>query len=137
MFSGRSLPKADSTTLNAAAGEPETDEHAGREIEHQRRGGVGHHGEPDGVQDGADPQHADHAEPVRQHAGERLAKSPYDVLNRDREAEHVAAPVVGLRLRCQKEAERRARPEADHGDKRIRTARSRRACASRSPWRGR
>ena len=44
--------------------------------------------------------------------GERLADAPEQILQREREGEDVAAPVIGVRQRREEEAERRARPEA-------------------------
>ena len=65
--------------------------------------------------------------PVRSHTGSRRGRSPgpgrndrrrrrrtvgrapQQILQRQREREHVAAPVIGIRQRCQKKAERRPR----------------------------
>ena len=99
-----------------AAGEAEADEDAGRNAEKKRRVGVGHQREPDGIENPAAAEHPHGAEAIGQHAGKRLARAPQDVLDREREAEHIAIPAVRLRLRRQEQAERRARPEAEHGD---------------------
>ena len=46
----------------------------------------------------------------------RLADAPQQVLQRQREGEHVAAPMIGVRKRGQEKAERRARPKRDERD---------------------
>ena len=54
----------------------------------------------------ASAQYADSAEPVGNDAGQRLTDAPEEILQRQREREHVAAPMVGKRHRGEKEAER-------------------------------
>ena len=53
---------------------------------------------------------------VRQDARRGLAEPPKDVLCREGQPEHIAAPPVRLRLRCEKEPKARARAKADYRD---------------------
>ena len=94
-----------------AAGKAEADQHAGRSIEQRRAGGMRHQRQTERVQQRAGAQHPHGAEAVGDDAAERLADAPQQVLQREREGEDVAAPVIGARQRREKEAERRARPE--------------------------
>ena len=89
---GSSLLNADSTRLNERAGQPEADQDAGAEIERQRRRGIAHQQQTAGIEQRADDHHAQNAEAVGDRACDRLAQSPQQVLQRQREAEHVAAP---------------------------------------------
>jgi len=116
------LPNAASTTEKdehdgeGTAGQTEADEDAGGEVEHPGRRRVRHQDQADRVKRAAGAQYAHGAVAVGDCAGKRLADAPEDVLNRERQAEHVAAPVVGLRHRREKEPKRGARPKADHGN---------------------
>ena len=56
------------------------------------------------------------AEPVGDRAGKRLAHSPQQILDRQRETEHVAAPGKFAAHRLHEKAEGRARPECQHAD---------------------
>ena len=114
--SGTSLPNAESTRLNEQPGEPEADQDAGRKIERQRVGGVGHDGEAEPIHDGAGAQHPHGAEAVRDRARERLPHAPQQVLDGERHREHVPAPAIGERQRGEELAGRRARPEREHAD---------------------
>jgi hypothetical protein len=75
-----------------AAGEAEADEHAGSEVEHFRRCGVGHQGEPGSAEHRAYAQHFDGAEAVGNRARERLADAPQQHLQRERKGVDVPAP---------------------------------------------
>ena len=86
--------------------------HAGAEVEHPGRGRIGHQDKADGIEHAAGAQHAHRAVAIGNRAGERLTDAPQDVLYRQRQPEHVAIPAVGLGHRREKEAERRARTEA-------------------------
>ena len=98
------------------AGEAETDESAGRCVEQRRARRVRHQGEAGGEHQGAGTEHPHGAVAVGDDAGERLADAPQQILQREREGENVAAPVIGVRHRRQKEAQCRARPERHHRD---------------------
>ena len=108
----------------ARAGEAEADQHAGREMQHARRRGIGHQREPGRVDHAADRKREQRAVAVRDRAGERQCRAPQQVLDRDREREHVAAPAEFLRChRLRGEAEHRARPESEDRRSGSRTAR--------------
>ncbi len=102
--------------VERAAGDADTDQHAGGEIEHPGRRGVRHHEQAEGVEQRADDDDAGGAETIGESAGERLRRAGNQGLHGGREREHLAAPTVRVGERREKEAERRARPEADHGD---------------------
>ena len=72
-----------------------------------------HQDEAEGVHERAGAQHPDRAEAVGDHAGERLSYAPQQILHRERESEHVAAPVIGGGQRREEKAKRRARAECD------------------------
>ena len=78
--------------IERTAGQPEADQDAGTDIKRQRRRRVAHHQETGGVKHGADTHHAQNTKPVGDRAGKRLAQSPQQVLNGERETEDVAAP---------------------------------------------
>ncbi len=99
-----------------AAREAEADEHAGGEIEHAGRARLRHQREPERIENGAAAQHTQRAEAVGEGARERLADAPEQILKRDGEPEYAAIPAVDLRHRREEQAERRAWPEAQHGD---------------------
>ena len=99
-----------------ATGKAETDQHAGRQVQFQRRAGVGHPDDAGDVEQQPADQHPDRAEAVGERARERLAGAPQQHLDRQRQREHVAAPAVGGAHRPEEEAERRARPEGDEAD---------------------
>src|SRR5215831_2218563 len=113
---GQELAERGEHDGEGTAGQAEADEDAGGEVEHPRRRRVRHQDQANGVKSAAGPQHAHGAVAVGDGAGKRLAEAPEDVLDRQREAEHVAAPIIGLRHRREKEAKRGARAKADHGD---------------------
>ena len=97
--------------VERTAGETKTDQDAGAEIERQRRRGIAHQQQAAGIEQRADDHHAQDAEPVGDRARDRLAQSPQQVLQRQREAEDVAAPGEFPAHRLDEEAEARARPE--------------------------
>ena len=109
---GRSLPKAPSTTENEQPARPKpTNTPAPRSsipgvVEYAIRI------ESDGIEHAAGAQHAHGAVAIGNRAGERLTHTPQDVLYGQRQPEHVAIPTVVLGHRREKEAERRARTEA-------------------------
>src|SRR5262249_15046602 len=102
--------------VERAAGETETDQDAGGQMQHAGRGGVGHEYEADRIDDGTRPQHPDGAEAIRHPAGKRLTDAPQQVLDGDSEREYVATPVPRHRQRREELADRRARPEAQQGN---------------------
>src|SRR5205085_11775205 len=73
-----------------------------------------HHGEADRVESPACAQHSRNAKTIGNHAGDRLADSPQDILDRKRQAEDLAPPTVGLRLRGKEKTEHGAWTETDH-----------------------
>ena len=81
------------------------DQHAGRQHEEPRRGGVGHQREPARVQEPAAEHHARRAEAVGDHAGERLREAPDQILHGDRQREGLASPAHFGRDRLQEEPE--------------------------------
>ena len=97
--------------IERTAGQSEADQDAGADIERQRRRGVAHHEQTAGVQNCADTHHAQDAEPVGDRAGNRLAQSPQQILNGEREAEHVAAPGKLPAHRLNEKAEARSGPK--------------------------
>ena len=99
----------------------QADQHAGRQMQHLRRRRARGEIEPERIQDDADAKHPRRAVFVGDRAGERLAETPQQVLQRERQREHVAAPPVRLRQRRQEEAKRRARPERQDRDRASRT----------------
>ncbi len=110
---GTSLPNAASTTGNEQPDSPKPMSTPAdiSSISGARR--IGHERETGGIKHRTCAQHFHRAVAVGDHAGERLANAPQQVLDRDRERENVAAPVIGARQRRQEEAERRARSECD------------------------
>jgi hypothetical protein len=93
-------------------------QHAGREREHQRRGGKRHARQARRVEERAGDQHPEGAEAVGGHAGEDAEHAPGQVLDGDGEGEGLAGPALRLRDRLQPQAE--AVPDAhrqghDHG----------------------
>ena len=102
--------------VERTAREPEADQDAARQIEHGRGRRLRHHEQAGSVEQCAGDDHANHAEAVRERAGERLRGAVQQRLHRDRERKHLASPAVRIRHRRQEQAERRARPETDHGD---------------------
>ena len=114
--SGSSLPNAPSTTENEQPGKAEADEHAGREIEHPRRGRIRHQGETERIEQRRRRTARARCRSDRQSRRRTAGRPPQDVLDREREPEHVAAPAVVLRHRREEEAERRARTEAQQRD---------------------
>ena len=69
---------------------------------------MSHQNEAQSIEQGSKAQNAGGAEPIGDRAGDRLRRAPQEILHRERESEHVAAPVVGARHRREKEAERGA-----------------------------
>src|SRR5262249_59449319 len=94
----------------------EANENADSEVEHRGRCRIRHENEANGVERAARAQHAHGTEAIGDGAGKRLANTPEDILNSERQSEYVAAPPVGLRHRREKKTECGARPKADHGD---------------------
>src|SRR4029077_14700904 len=71
------------------AGETETDEDTGREVEHRWRCRIRHQDQTNGVERAAGAQHPHRAEAIGDGAGKRLAPAPEDVLDRQRQSEYV------------------------------------------------
>ena len=86
-------------------------------FERQRRRGIAHQEQAAGIEQRADAHHPEQAEAIGDRAGDGLAQSPQQILKRDREAEHVAAPGEFMAHRLHEEAERRARAEAEQPDR--------------------
>ena len=104
------------------ARQAQADQDAGGQMQHLRRRRARGEIEPERIEDDADAQHPRRAVFVGDRAGERLAETPQQVLQGERQREHVAAPAVRLRQRREEEAERRARPERQDRDRASRTA---------------
>ena len=68
---------------------------------------------------------------VGDHAGERLADAPQQILQRERKGEYVAAPMIGARHRGEKKAERRTRTERHQRDQAAEADDQRRRAPSR------
>jgi hypothetical protein len=98
------------------AGQAETDHHAGAEMEHRRRLGIGHGRQAERIEHRARAEHRHRAEAIRHRTGHGLGGAPQQHLDRECQREQVAAPAVGARHRREEEAEPRARPEAQHRD---------------------
>jgi hypothetical protein len=113
---GHELAERPDHQVERTARQAETDENAGRELEHRRRRGIGHEHEAERIEQRPGPQDANRAEAVRHSAGEWLADAPQQILDGDREREHVAAPIARDRQRREELAESRARAEAQQGD---------------------
>ena len=103
--------------IERTAGQAEADQHAGAEIERHRRRRIAHQQQAAGIEQRADHHHAQHAETVGDRARDRLAQSPQQVLQRQRQAEHVAAPGEFAAHRLDEETEARARPETQQRDR--------------------
>ena len=102
--------------VERTAGQTKADQNAGAEIERQRRRRIAHQQQAAGIEQRADDHHAHDAEAVGDGARDRLAEAPQQVLQRQREAEHVAAPGEIAAHRLDEKAEARARPEAQQRD---------------------
>jgi len=107
---GSSFPKVARTIVNDVPARPKPMRAPADASEQRRARGVRHQGEPGGEHQGAGAEHPHGSVAVGDDAGERLADAPQQVLQRERESEDVAAPVIGIRHRRQEEAQRRARP---------------------------
>ena len=102
--------------VERTARQPEADQDAGAEIERQRRRRITHQKQTAGIEQRADDHHAQDAEAIGDGARDRLAQAPQQVLQRQREAEHVASPGEVAAHRLDEKAEARARPEAQQRD---------------------
>ena len=89
----------------------------GEQVQQGRALHRGHAPQAHRVDDGADDDDARGPEPVGQHAGERQTDAPEEVLQREREPERLAGPAARGRHRLEEQPERRARAEADRGDR--------------------
>ena len=67
---------------------------------------VSHEIKSGGIKDGADREDARGSVTVGNGAGQRLANTPQEILNRQRKSENIAAPIMDLRHRCEEKAER-------------------------------
>ncbi len=126
---GNSLPNAASSTMNE---QPDRPKPISTPAETSSTGplvGVSHQRKAGGIHQRAGAQHARGAEAVGDDAGERLADAPQQILQRQREGENVAAPMIGARHRREEKAERRARPKRHHRDQAAEADDQRPACA--------
>ena len=89
---GSSFEKADSTRLKEQPDSPKPINTPAPRLERQRRRGVAHHQQARGIEQRADEHHTQDAEAIGDRAGKGLAEPPQQILHRQREAEHVAAP---------------------------------------------
>ena len=119
-----------STRCERAAGQAEADQHAGREIERQRVGGIGHEGEAEPHTCRA-PAHSTRTVPKRSAIAPANGwPTPHSRFWIASANENTSRPQpFAERQRREELAERRARPEGEHARSGSRTARSRRACA--------
>ena len=86
------------------------------EMHEERSRDVGKADEAQDVADGAEGDDAPRAVAVGEAAGERAERTPHQVLQRDREREHLAAPAVFEAHRLQEQAEAGADAERDQHD---------------------
>ncbi len=102
--------------IERTAGQTETDQKSGADIERQRRAGITHHQQAGGIHQRTDANHTHAAEPVGNRAGEGLADPPQQILNGKGECEDIAAPRKLAAHGLHEEAEGRTRPERQHAD---------------------
>ncbi len=116
LFRWQQLAECRQHQVERATGEAETDQHAGAEIERQRRRGVAHQQQAAGIEHRAHRDHAEHAEAIGDGAGNRLSETPEKVLQRQRQSEYVAAPGGVAAHRLHEETEAGAWAEAEKSD---------------------
>ena len=115
-FRRQELAEGAEHQVERAAGQTEADQHAGADMQNPGGGGIGHDDEAERIEKRARAEHAEGAEPVGDRTGEGLADAPQQVLDRDGEAEGVAAPAIFRDHRQLEQARRGARAESDEGD---------------------
>jgi len=96
------------------AGHAQPDQQAGGKLQLDRVARGGHQRQADRVNGGAADQYPRHAEPVCQHARDRLTRPPGETLKSDCQGEYLPVPTKLVRNGCQKQAHGGARPEVDH-----------------------
>ena len=103
--------------IERTSGESEADHHAAGDVHQDRIARHGHEREAGHVKQRSADEHARRAETVGDGAGEGLADSPEQLLQREGQREDAASPAELVRDRLQEKAEHRSRPEAKERDR--------------------